>query len=127
MKRLKKGIQTSAKGLNDARVKGTGPFADGIKQMGLELSDFDDLSGDKLLKVLAEEISKVEDPLEQAALAQKLFGGAGKELLPTLKGGAAGLAALTAEAERKSNIMSSESERSAEMVNDAINSSKQAV
>ena len=77
-----------------------------------------------LFKVLAEEISKVEDPLEQAALAQKLFGGAGKELLPTLKGGAAGLAALT---ERKNNIMSTESVRSAEMVNDAINSTKQAV
>ena len=124
---FEKGILTAAKGLEDARTKGTGPFADGIKELNIDLADLEGLSPDELFKVLAEEISKVPDPLKQAAIAQKVFGGAGKELLPTLKSGAEGIAALSAEADKNANIMSEDAVRGAEQFNDAINSAKQFV
>ena len=124
---FEKGIATFQKGLFDAAQKGTGPVADGLAALGLELEDIQALSPDEQFRTLAEAIAGVEDPAIASGLAQKFFGGAGKELLPTLKAGAEGLDTLTEEARRNGNIMSTDTVRGAEEVNDAINTAKQAL
>ena len=124
---FEKGIQTLARGLNDAFTKGTGPVAEALEQLGLTIEGIAGLAPDEQFRTLAQAISEVEDASTQAAIAQKLFGGAGRELLPTLKEGARGLDKLTEEARRNGNIMSTDTVRGAEEVNDAINSMKQAL
>lgn len=90
-KAVQTAIQRMAKGMNDARVRGTGPFADGLKQMGLRLRDFDALAPDQAFEKLADSIANIRDPIEKAALAQDFFGRGGKTLLPLLNEGAAGI------------------------------------
>ena len=107
--------------------KGTGPVADGLDEIGLALVDIKDLDPEEQFRLITNAISRVEEPSVRAAVAQKLFGGAGKELLPTLAAGRDALDELTAEAERNGNIMSTETVRGAEEVNDAMNSAKQAL
>ena len=124
---FEKGIQTFNKGLLDAVRKGTGPVADGLDEIGLALVDIKDLDPEEQFRLITNAISRVEEPSVRAAVAQKLFGGAGKELLPTLAAGRDALDELTAEAERNGNIMSTETVRGAEEVNDAMNSAKQAL
>ena len=124
---FEKGIQTFARSLTNAAIKGTGPVKEGLEELGIEIEDIIALSPDEQFKLLAEAISKVENPTLAAGLAQKLFGGAGRELLPTLKGGAEGLDKLTEEAIRNGNIMSTDTVRGAEAVNDAIASAKDAL
>ena len=124
---FEKGIQTFNKGLLDAVRKGTGPVADGLDEIGLALVDIKDLDPEEQFRLITNAISRVEEPSVRAAVAQKLFGGAGKELLPTLAAGRDALDELTAEAERNGNIMSTDTVRGAEEVNDAMNSAKAAL
>ena len=78
-------------------------------------------------ELITQAISDIEDPTLQAAAAQKLFGGAGLELLPTLKAGKDALQDLTKEARKNGNIMSTDTVRGAEAVNDAMASAKDAL
>lgn len=90
-------IQRMQKGLNDARQKGTGPFADGLKQIGILIEEFDALEPDEQFQRLAQALSELEDDTTKAALAQDFFGRGGKTLIPLLNEGAAGIKAMRAE------------------------------
>lgn len=92
-----KAIQTMAKNLNDARVKGTGPFMDTMNQLGISVAEFDNLSPDEIFERFADEISRLDDPITQAALAADVFGRSGKDLLPLFKEGGAGIRSLRKE------------------------------
>ncbi len=95
--KVTKAVQTMAKGLNDARNKGTGPFQDSIDQLGISIQEFDGLSPDEIFERFATEIAKIEDPITQSALAADVFGRSGKELLPFFKLGAKGIRELRGE------------------------------
>jgi hypothetical protein len=62
-----------------------------LKELGVSLQDLEGLSPAEKFVKLADAVSKIEDPLRQAALAEKVFGGAGVELLPLFKKGAGGI------------------------------------
>ena len=121
---FEKGLATFAKGLADAQLKGTGPFADGLELIGLELEDLKGLDPVAQFDLLADAISAVEDPMLRSAAAQKVFGGAGKDLLPTLLEGSEGMARLRQEAEDTGRVMSTEAAQGAARFNDAIDSAK---
>ena len=121
---FEKGLATFAKGLADAQLKGTGPFADGLELIGLELEDLKGLDPVGQFDLLADAISAVEDPMLRSAAAQKVFGGAGKDLLPTLLEGSEGMARLRQEAEDTGRVMSTEAAQGAARFNDAIDSAK---
>ena len=127
IKTFEKGILTWQKGLFDAAEKGTGPVKEGLEKLGIEIETIQGLKPDEQFRLIAEAISEVKSPTDQAALAQKLFGGAGKELLPTLKAGSEALDTLTAEARDNGAIMSTDTVKGAEAVNDAMNSAKEAL
>ena len=122
---FEKGLQTFNKGLADAATKGTGPVADGLELVGLGLKDLQGLAPEEQFKVMADAIAAIEDPTLAAAASQKLFGGAGRDLLPLLKEGADGINKLGAQAEAAGNIMSSETAAAAAKFNDEMNLLKQ--
>ena len=125
---MRRASRRSPKGLAGRRYEGHGAGSQkGLETLGLRVEDLQKLSPDEQFRTLAQAIAGVENPSTQAALAQKLLGGAGRDLLPTLKAGAEGLDALSQEARDNSNIMSTQTVRSAERVNDVMNSAKDAI
>ncbi len=113
-------IQRMGKGLNDARRTGTGPFNDALEQMGVSLDSFQGLSPDETFTKLAESISKIEDPLTKAALAQDVFGRGGKTLLPLINEGREGIEAMRAEFVELGGGFTNDGAAAAEEFNDAL-------
>ena len=75
---------------------------------------------DEVLLELADKFSQLPDSTVKTAAAMKLFGRSGKDLIPLLNEGAAGLGAMHAEAEGLGLILSDEGALSAEAFNDAM-------
>jgi hypothetical protein len=81
-------------------------------------------SGQEIFRDVAESIAAMDDPTAQAALAMRVFGRSGAELLPLLKKGGAGIDELMQRAEALGLVMSEEAARDAERFKDAINDLK---
>ena len=79
---------------------GVGRAKDVLKGLGVQLRDSSGKvrSMDSLLPELADKIRKLRSPTMQAAAASRIFGESGIDLLPFLKEGSVGIAALTARA-----------------------------
>lgn len=77
-----------------------------LGRLQLSLSDIQGLNADQAFEIIADQISRVAEPTEQAARAVAIFGGAGQQLLPMLKNGAGGLRAMRSEAEALGIVMS---------------------
>jgi hypothetical protein len=90
----------------EAATKG-GAAAAAFQSIGVHVKD----AGGKikepkeLFLAMADAISKVEDPSKRAAMAQRLFGRSGTELLPMLMKGRAGIEALGNEAHEFGVVM----------------------
>lgn len=119
-KQVQTAIQRMQKGLNDARQRGTGPFADGLKQLGLDVENFAGLEPDQQFIELAEALSKVEDSTTKAALAQDFFGRGGKTLIPLIDEGRAGIEALAAEFQALGGGFTDDGAAGAEAFQDAM-------
>lgn len=81
-------------------------------------------SGQEIFRDVAESIAAMDDPTAQAALAMRVFGRSGAELLPLLKKGGEGIDELMQRAEALGLVMSEEAARDAERFKDAINDLK---
>lgn len=68
-----------------------------------------------VLPELADKIKGIQDPFTQARIATTLFGGAGDALLPFLRQGRSGIAALTDEAKRYGNITEDSAKAASDM------------
>ena len=95
---LDKGIRTLTKGLADAAEKGTGPAADALSALGLEVADIDSLlvNGDieGAIGVIGDAFNATGESAQKNAALLKLFGGAGSKLRPLIEEGSAGVEAL---------------------------------
>ncbi|UDQ99284.1 hypothetical protein AAEX28_04170 [Lentisphaerota bacterium WC36G] len=80
-----------------------------LNELGLTAQDFANLSPEAKFEKLAAALSKIADPTKRAALAQKVFGRAGTELLPMLEQGSAGINKMRADAIELGIVMSGES------------------
>lgn len=69
---------------------------------------------------LADQIAALESPAQQTQLALEAFGKSGAKLLPMLKGGAAGLQAMTDEARAAGIVMSAEDAAAADKLGDSF-------
>src|SRR6185312_13245074 len=65
-----------------------------LTALGLTIQQLKGLSPDQQFEVLADRISKLKSPADQARAAIDLFGRSGTELLPVLEQGAAGIEAM---------------------------------
>lgn len=108
-----------AKSASEAST-GTGDAADTFRAIGVAVKDAQgNLRGtEELLLDVADRLSKMEDSAQKTAIAMKLFGKSGAELIPFLNQGKAGIEALRKEAERLGIIVSTETARAAEEFND---------
>ena len=109
---VEKGIRTMQKGLADGSTAFDG--------LGVNMGKLKTMAPDEQFKVLAEAISKIEDPGERAAKAMEIFGKSGATLTPMLSGGAVGIEKLIAEADSLGVIMSGEAANSAAVLGDSM-------
>jgi hypothetical protein len=66
---------------------GSGPAADAIKTLGLDAKTLANSSPDQAFKLIADAMSKVENPAQRVQLAMDVFGKSGASLLPVLTQG----------------------------------------
>jgi hypothetical protein len=83
-----------------AAAKGTKAQAGVFKSLGISVKDAhgEILPVDELLGTVADKIAAVKDPAQQTAMAVKIFGRSGQQLLPLLKEGSKGIAEFREEA-----------------------------
>lgn len=113
-------------GLLDAS-NGTGTLLEALTPLGLNLAELRGLKPEQQFLALARAIAGVEDPTQRAALAQKVFGRAGTELLPMLADGTAGLDALRERAHTLGLTMNTETANAAVKLGDNLADLKQQV
>jgi len=122
---LATGLRVMAK-FNDDLRRGSLLAVDAMEQLGLQSSDLAGLNPEQMFAKLADAISGIEDPLERAAAAQKVFGRGGTELLPMLDMGAAGIAELAQQADDLGAVMSTDAANNAAALTDAIDNAQRA-
>jgi len=116
---LQKGLMRMSRVINDARM-GLKSAADALSLVGLTSAEIEGMSPEEVFKLMAERLSKIQDPMKKAAAAQMLFGRAGAEMIPMLNMGADGIDAMMEKAEELGLVMSAEDAKAAEQLTDAF-------
>ncbi|MBB99194.1 MAG: hypothetical protein CML67_06615 [Rhodobacteraceae bacterium] len=93
-----------------------------FEQLGIAITDAQGSlrSADAVLIDLADRFSRMESGADKAALAIKLFGRSGAQLIPLLNNGRKGLADMADESDRLGKTISTEFGRRAEVFNDTM-------
>ncbi len=82
-------------------TSGSKEAAGKFSQVGISLAQIRDLSIEDQLAAVAESFKRLKNPADQTRIAAELFGkAAGPDMVPLLRQGKEGIAALTAEADR---------------------------
>jgi hypothetical protein len=110
------GMQKLAKGLEEARTKGSGPVAETFAKLGVSMSDPAIKSKDlgQTIELLADKFKAMPDNADKTALAIDLFGRSGTALIPMLNQGRDGIEAFRAEAERLGIVVDQDTAKSFE-------------
>jgi hypothetical protein len=109
-----------SKGYTEAAAKGSGPFIDGLKQIGLKFDDVKGKKPDELFEIIADRLKDIRDPAIKAGLAQEFFGKSGANLIPLINKGSEGIAALRQEAQELGFVLSDESVAAADEFGDQL-------
>lgn len=112
LRRMQRTVFDAGRGLKSA--------TDALGSLGLGVADLAGLAPEDQFKLLADRISRVDDPTRRAAMAMQLFGRSGTQLLPLFASGAQGIEALQAEARRLGLTMSAEDAKAAEVFSDTL-------
>lgn len=122
---LQKGIKGLSQNIAEANT-GIGDGAQVFDALGISVRNADGSmkSTEAVLLQVADVFAKLEDGAVKTALAVKLFGKAGQDMIPFLNQGTVGINQLTAEAERLGLKLTTETARSAEAFNDNLTALK---
>ena len=122
---LQKGIKGLSQNITEANT-GIGDGAQVFDALGISVKNADGSmkSTEAVLLQMADVFANLEDGAVKTALAVKLFGKSGMDMIPFLNQGAAGINQLTAEAERLGLKLTTETARSAEAFNDNLTALK---
>lgn len=122
---LQKGIKGLSQNITEANT-GIGDGAQVFEALGISVRNADGSmkSTEAVLLQVADVFANLEDGAVKTALAVKLFGKSGMDMIPFLNQGAAGITQLTAEAERLGLKLTTETARSAEAFNDNLTALK---
>jgi hypothetical protein len=101
--------------------RGLSTATDILDMLGVSVDQFKQAGPEERFKLLAEAISRIEDPTLRAGLALNVFGRSGRELLPMLEGGRASIEALQEEARRLGITLTDDDATSAAELTDALN------
>ena len=101
---------------------GAGEAKEAFKALGVEVKNADGSlkSSDQVLAEIADRFAGMEDGAGKTALAVRLFGRAGADLIPLLNQGSKGLADMKEEAERLGVIVGGDLARASEQFNDNL-------
>lgn len=109
---VEKGLRTMQKGL----ASGDEGFAD----LGISIEKLKGFAPEDQMRMIADEIAKIENPADRASAAMGIFGKSGANLLPLLQTGAEGIDKLVAEADALGVVMSGEDANAAAVLGDSI-------
>src|SRR3972149_2646576 len=114
LKKLSVNVVDAGRGVCDAK--------DAFNALGISAKDSkgDMQTSDVILLQVAERFKNMEDGIGKTALAVKIFGKAGADLIPLLNQGASGIKAATDEAKAFGLVIDKESSVAAEEFNDNI-------
>lgn len=127
LEEIAKGIQRLSMNMNDARA-GTGEAKDAFADLGIAVTDNSGVlrnAQDVFLDVAAR-FKKMRDGADKTALAMKLLGKAGAELIPTLNEGRDGIEEFQRKAGEMGQVISTETALQAAYLNDQLDLLKQA-
>lgn len=121
MESLATGLRMTAKNAYDFS-RGTGEAKDSLEELDITVLDNNGKLRDAedIMLDVADKLMLVEDSSRRTAIAQKVFGRSGTELLPLLEGGRAGLEAMKAEAHELGITFTDETAAASEEYNDSI-------
>jgi len=117
---IEKGFAGLSRAMFDAS-RGSAEAVDSLTALGLSVEEMDGLSPEEQFNKVADALSKMDDASRAGAVAQKLFGRAGRQLLPMLQQGEAGINALRKEANELGRSMSGDDAAAAAEYTDAMN------
>lgn len=119
--KLSSGLRVLSKNMTETAA-GTGEAKAAFEALGLtqRIQNGEFASSADLLTAVAQKFSEMEDGAGKTALALKIFGDAGADLIPLLNAGADGLASMADEAERFGVVISGDLARKSEQFNDNI-------
>lgn len=122
---LKTGLKGLSANLTEARA-GLGEGAALFQALGVSVEDTAGnlKSSDTILLEIADRFASFEDGATKTALAVKLFGKSGMDMIPFLNQGASGIRTLMQEAERLGLKLSTETAQAAEAFNDNLTALK---
>jgi hypothetical protein len=103
----------------------TGTLA--LKELNMTTEDFEGLNAEESFLKMADAIRDIDDPMQKAAAANKLFGRSGKELLNVLDLGADAIRNYVKEAAELGGPISREDIKQVEAANDAFDKMGRAV
>lgn len=114
-------VETALKTMGKSFAKiAQGKAPNVFKSLGLEAEKLQGIAPEEQFLLIGEALSKVTDPTLQAGLAMQVFGKAGTELLPMLKGGVAGIEEMRLEAQRLGVAMTDADAGAAAELGDAL-------
>ena len=116
---LEKGLRGMARGLFDAK-RGTGEMKDAMTELNLKYTDLEGLSPEEQFFKISDAIKGVQDPTIKAALAMKIFGRAGSELVPLMDEGSDGMRKMMKDAADLGLVLDSKTAKQAEILTDQM-------
>ncbi len=116
---LEKGIKGVQRNILDLE-RGLSTAKDNFDDLGISLDDIKGKTTIEQFSIIANALTKIEDPSRRAALAMKIFGKSGADLLPLMEQGASGINKMIAEAKRLGLIITPEQAAAAAELNDAL-------
>ena len=117
---VEKGVKGMQRSLYDAE-QGSTAIVDALGALGVSAEELGGMLPEDQFTILADKIGSVGDPSKRAALAMKIFGKSGADLLPMFGENAKGIAELRREAEELGRVMSAEDAAAAAELTDSMN------
>ena len=93
---------------------------DSLAELGLTAEDLNGKSPEDQFLLMADALSKIQDPTKKAAVAMRVFGKSGTALIPMLEGGAEGMKKLFGESDRLGQTLSTDQANAAAKLTDAF-------
>lgn len=117
---LEGGLRRMQRTVGDA-ISGMQSAKDALAALGVSADMLQGLSPEQQFKVMADGLSRIEDPTLRAAAAMEVFGRSGTQLLPLVADGAKGIEELQQQARDFGLTITSDMGASAERLTDTLN------
>lgn len=117
---LEKGVRGMNRTLFDLE-RGLSTSKDSFGALNLTLDDFRGLNVEQRFGLIADRLSQIEDPSKRSAIAMKIFGRAGTELLPLLNNGSKGIEQMRERARELGLTVGGDAANNAARLTDKLN------